>query len=153
MTIKSAKNLIIQHFNGNPDVDSISFEDLNSFIFKDDNKNECLTALLGALTTLTSEGVLYLNPMSDVSNTKTLNWVLVKKLYEIEQTIKIPGHLAMRINSIVSDFSDILEDEDLIPDGLEVNETSIMILLDIINMYASQGKDEESSDDGEKIKK
>lgn len=151
MTIKNAKNLIIQYFHENSNKDSISFDELNSFIKTTDDKNECLTSILGALVMLVNENILYLNPLSDVSNPKTLIWVLISKLDEIEKTLKISGELAAQINSIVSDFSEATDTPQIMPNGLEITQQEIMVILDMLNMYASQ-EDSEPEVEEEKPK-
>lgn len=151
MTCNEAKIKVLDYLSQN---DSINFEQLNKLLDTSCDKTEGLSAVLGALQELSSDGVVFLNPLADISKPTTLLWVLKQKLYSRQQNVVINGEIAEQISNIVNSFAEAANSDEVICNQLQIEEKDILILLSILGNYIEQNeKDSELPPEPAKYKK
>lgn len=139
MTILEAQYVVLEHFVENTTIDK---GQLNQLCSKSKTrKAEDLAAFLGALEDLVISGIIK-KIEKDKSIDSDAIWVLKKPLSLYEQNVIIDGQTAIEIANIIREFSDAIKSEDISANPLGIQQKDIIMLMQIINMYASaqQGK-------------
>ena len=144
MTAIEAKSLIVEYLTEH---DSVNYDDLNKFIKTSDDKTESLTALMAALQILTNDGVLFLNPVADVNNVKSLCWILIKPIFSHDQQVKINGELCFRIADVVNSVAEESGQKELFCDPLKLTEEDFTVLLGVISMMSENQEDNNDDDE------
>lgn len=70
-------------------------------------------------------------------------WVLRKPIFEYSQKIDVNGHLAVAISNAVNSFFDSTNQKGVFSNPLQIQEQDLIILLEIIDMYASSANEED----------
>ena len=132
MNILEAKQLLLGYFLTK---DTLSIDGFSSVVQQKNIKDETEAVLRAALLELDSLKIIT-KSFSNIENKQQEIWVLNKPLLSYEQSIQIDGNLAIKISSYVNNFLKTTGDTSIISNPLNISRDDIIILLDIIDLYA-----------------
>lgn len=114
--------------------DSLTIKECLSNFGKNQNK-ETEAAIRSALAELEQLKIINKVELSNSENNETI-WILNKPLFSYEQNVMIDGLTAKKISLIVNNFLKTTGQTDVQSNPLNICKEDILILLDIIDLYA-----------------
>lgn len=139
MTILEANSILISYLVINKR-DSIQFNDIESLIPLEENKQEGVAAIIGSLNDMVSKDVMSaIQP--DPKDFHSIVYVLKKPLPLYSQKIEIGGLVALEISKIVNLFTQNENDNKTVfSDPLAIKEEDLITLLNIINNLSGENE-------------